>query len=28
LTVGGHPLIPNLDDVARLMPKAPDVHAL
>jgi tRNA-modifying protein YgfZ len=28
LTVGGHPLIPNPDDVVRLMPKAPDVHAL
>lgn len=28
LTVGGNALIPNPDDVVRLMPKAPDVHAL
>jgi tRNA-modifying protein YgfZ len=28
LTVGGYPLIPNPDDVVRLMPKVPDVHAL
>jgi tRNA-modifying protein YgfZ len=28
VTVGSQPLLPNLDDVVRLMPKAPDVPAL